>query len=368
MCSSGREAGGPDGTPGRDDGGTKRSADGDGRDLCDEQRHKSFAEVGRDDDFPVARHLNSPAPKNGLRPPADEAQEASSLITSAARGGARPDDSDGSAGADGLCGAQEMAVDDFDEFDEDSEELLGDFDPYVFMKLLRPKGSEAVAARLPPRAAASPVLDPLRRMLGVAPSAPPAKRCTLVLDLDETLVHSQMEPRADADFVFDVELCGVTSTVYAKARPHLAEFLADVAARFEVVVFTASHRAYAETLLDRVDPGRNHIDHRLFRDACATVDGLYLKDLDVLGRDLATVALVDNTPYVFAYQPDNAVPIESWYDDPRDRGLLELLPLLRSLEFAEDVRPLLREAFHLRDRIEAAELPPGLAAHHAATG
>ena len=33
------------------------------------------------------------------------------------------------------------------------------------------------------------------------------------------------------------------------------------------------------------------------------------------------MAIVDNTPYVFGFQPDNAIPIESWYDDPQDREL-----------------------------------------------
>jgi len=229
--------------------------------------------------------------------------------------------------------------------DDDDDDSAGDFDPYLFMKHLPPKSSacregwDAAHPRLPPREAGD------------------ARRVTLVLDLDETLVHSQMEPRAEADFVFDVQLCGVTSTVYATARPRLDAFLDYASRKFEVVIFTASHQAYAETLLDRIDPGRTRIDHRLFRDACATVDGLYLKDLDVLGRDLSRVAIVDNTPYVFGFQPDNAVPIESWYDDPADRELDELRGLLDRLAAAPDVRPVLIDAFHLRDRI--ADADPG---------
>merc|ERR1712093_633554 len=88
---------------------------------------------------------------------------------------------------------------------------------------------------------------------------------------------------------------------------------------------------------DKIDPRRTRIQHRLYRDACATVDGLYLKDLDVLGRDLSKVAIVDNTPYVFGFQPDNAIPIESWYDDPQDRELDDLQPLLDRMRNARDV-------------------------------
>lgn len=236
---------------------------------------------------------------------------------------------------------QQAAQPDVEEVDDEDDESAGDFDPYLFMKHLPPKsaacreGWDAQHPRLPPNSTRNPV--------------------TLVLDLDETLVHSQMEPRQDADFVFDVHLCGITSTVYVKARPRMAEFLDYAAERFEVVIFTASHRAYAETLLNKLDPRRTRIQHRLYRDACATVDGLYLKDLDVLGRDLSKVAIVDNTPYVFGFQPDNAIPIESWYDDPHDRELDDIRGLLDRLRTAADVRPVLVEAFGMRKQIENAD-------------
>lgn len=230
------------------------------------------------------------------------------------------------------------------EEEEDDEGSAGDFDPYLFMKHLPPKSS----ASRDGWDAGHPRLSPRSGSDGKGP-------VTLVLDLDETLVHSQMEPRRDADFVFDVQLCGVTSTVYAKSRPGLESFLDYAKARFEVVIFTASHQAYAETLLDKIDPRGDRIQHRLFRDACATVDGLYLKDLDVLGRDLKQVAIVDNTPYVFGFQPDNAVPIESWYDDPEDTELEKLKRLLDRLENAPDVRPILVDAFQLQHKIDDAD-------------
>jgi len=245
---------------------------------------------------------------------------------------------------DPVARAANVDMGDADESDDDDDDdSAGDFDPYLFMKHLPPKA-----------AAARDGWDAAHPRLGPRPAGH-AKPVTLVLDLDETLVHSQMEPRGDADFVFDVQLCGVTSTVYAKSRPRLDDFLRYAAARFEVVIFTASHHAYAETLLDKIDPDGSLIDHRLFRDACATVDGLYLKDLDVLGRDLAKVAIVDNTPYVFGFQPDNAIPIESWYDDEADDELDKLKALLDRLEHAPDVRPLLVDAFALRAKIDDAD-------------
>lgn len=83
----------------------------------------------------------------------------------------------------------------------------------------------------------------------------------------------------------------------------------------------------------------------MFRDSCLPVEGNFLKDLTVLGRDLSKAVLVDNSPHAFGYQVDNGIPIESWFDDPEDRELLKLEQFLRSLHGKEDVREMVREKF-----------------------
>jgi len=90
---------------------------------------------------------------------------------------------------------------------------------------------------------------------------------------------------------------------------------------------------------------RKYIQHRLFRESCLFVEGNYLKDLNVLGRNLSTCVLVDNSPHAFGYQVDNGIPIESWFDDVHDTELLKLEKFLNTLHGVDDVRNVVRSRF-----------------------
>lgn len=111
-------------------------------------------------------------------------------------------------------------------------------------------------------------------------------------------MHSTLEPCDDADFTFPVNFNLQEHTVYVRCRPYLRDFLERVAGLFEIIIFTASQSIYAEQLLNVLDPKRKLFRHRVFRDSCVFVEGNYLKDLSVLGRDLARVIIIDNSPQV----------------------------------------------------------------------
>lgn len=163
-------------------------------------------------------------------------------------------------------------------------------------------------------------------------------RKTLVLDLDETLVHSSLRPLQNADIVLPVELeKGDFHNVYVRKRPGVDEFLARVAMIYEVVVYTASMSKYANPLLDRLEPSGELICWRLFREACTRQPSGYVKDLSKLGRNLKKVIIIDNSPVCYSLQPDNAIPIKTWKEDASDRELLDLIPILRSLADVDDV-------------------------------
>ncbi|KAH9295701.1 hypothetical protein KI387_039289 [Taxus chinensis] len=219
---------------------------------------------------------------------------------------------------------------------------LDDFDPYLFIKSL-PDLSEVVS---PYR----PILLPKQ-----ARRRPPI---TLVLDLDETLIHSTLEHCDDADFTFQVHFDMKEHTVYVRRRPYLEVFMERVAQMFEVIVFTASQSIYAEQLLNKLDPKQKLIRQRVYRESCVLVDGNYTKDLTVLGRDLAKIFIIDNSPQAFGLQVDNGIPIESWFDDRSDSALVSLLPFLETLVRVDDVRPIIANKFNLRQKAKGIAMEP----------
>ncbi|PKA64471.1 Mitochondrial import inner membrane translocase subunit TIM50 [Apostasia shenzhenica] len=175
---------------------------------------------------------------------------------------------------------------------------------------------------------------------GLPPPLIPGRK-TLFLDLDETLVHSQVgAPPEHYDFTVHPLIDGQEITFYVLRRPEVEELLRAAAKSYEVVVFTAGLEEYASRVLDRLDPSGEMIAHRLYRDSCREVEGGKLvKDLAGLGRDLAKVVIVDDNPGSYTLQMENAIPVAPFVDDLS--GDRELQRVMRFLEFAsrfEDTR------------------------------
>lgn len=166
-------------------------------------------------------------------------------------------------------------------------------------------------------------------------------KVSLVLDLDETLVHASFERPEIYDFEITVKYNNTDTVVYVQKRPGVDQFIRAVAWEFDVFIFTASMAEYAVPVVQRILPCFP-AERILTRPYCRLIDGLLVKDLSIFQRDLSRMILVDNSEQSFYLQPANGILVTSFVGDYRDDVLLgKLLPFLRDVATEPDVRRVL---------------------------
>ncbi|KAF1940878.1 hypothetical protein EJ02DRAFT_455677 [Clathrospora elynae] len=177
---------------------------------------------------------------------------------------------------------------------------------------------------------------------------------TLIIDLDETLIHSIVNGgRFQTGHMVEVKLQGsvgaggqiigpqVPLLYYVHKRPYCDDFLKKVSKWYNLIIFTASVQEYADPVIDWLEVERKYFAGRYYRQHCTIRNGAYIKDLAQVEPDLSKVMILDNSPLSYVFHPDNAIPIEGWISDPTDTDLLHLIPLLEGLQYVTDVRALL---------------------------
>ncbi|KAI0164255.1 NLI interacting factor-like phosphatase-domain-containing protein [Hypoxylon sp. FL1284] len=174
---------------------------------------------------------------------------------------------------------------------------------------------------------------------------------TLILDLDETLIHSMskggrmgsghmVEVRLNTTYVGSggQQALGPQHPIlyYVHKRPHCDEFLRKVCKWFNLVVFTASVQEYADPVIDWLESERKFFSGRYYRQHCTFRHGAFIKDLSSIEPDLSKVMILDNSPLSYMFHQDNAIPIQGWISDPTDNDLLHLVPLFEGLQYVSD--------------------------------
>ncbi|WWD22651.1 hypothetical protein CI109_107144 [Kwoniella shandongensis] len=162
------------------------------------------------------------------------------------------------------------------------------------------------------------------------PLPPPHQRpYTLVIDLEGLLVHSSWDR---------------TNGWKTAKRPGVDYFLGYLSQFYEIVLFTSQPLYTAAPVAEKLDPYQAYLPYRLFRESTRYVKGKVVKDLSYLNRDLSKVILLDTNPEHSALQPENAITIKPWEGQPRDKGLVEMIPFLESIGIFNpaDVRPILK--------------------------
>ncbi|KAK3681422.1 HAD-like domain-containing protein [Podospora appendiculata] len=179
---------------------------------------------------------------------------------------------------------------------------------------------------------------------------------TLILDLDETLIHSMSKGgRMSTGHMVEVRLnttyvgVGGQASIgpqhpilyYVHKRPHCDEFLRRISKWFNLVIFTASVQEYADPVIDFLESDRKYFSARYYRQHCTFRHGAFIKDLSSVEPDLSKVMILDNSPLSYMFHQDNAIPIQGWISDPTDGDLMYLIPFLEGLQYVSDVRALL---------------------------
>lgn len=146
----------------------------------------------------------------------------------------------------------------------------------------------------------------------------------MVLDLDETLVHYNPDDKEDIKF-----------------RPFLDNFLNEMRKYYELVIFTAAVKDYADIVIDHLESDKKLFSKRFYR--CSVrlnSKGESIKDLTIINEDLSKTIIIDNTPENFLKQKANGIFIKSWYGDKDDNCLMDLIPILKSIveNEVQDVR------------------------------
>ena len=200
----------------------------------------------------------------------------------------------------------------------------------------------------------------LRFSSSVSKSKDRTEKLSVVLDLDETLVHSrfvnkddgsirQRERRKTATVATNEFILNIgDETIRVNRRPGLKKFLAEASELFNLYIFTAAIEDYARPVIDYLDPKKNIFSGRFYRGSCFQMPNrTYAKDLFHVCDDLKRVVLVDNNCNSFALQKSNGIPISSFYDDASDIALIKLMKFLKYLTKVQDVRPRLKSLFNV---------------------
>jgi Dullard-like phosphatase family protein len=163
----------------------------------------------------------------------------------------------------------------------------------------------------------------------------------LFLDLDETLIHSDINCKYDkTDAIITLPLDDGASSFGIMIRPYVNEFLQYTSETFNVVLFTAGIKSYADSIVDYLDPEKKYFSLRLYRDSCIQFNNFYIKDLSIIpGFTEKDVIILDNCIFSFAVNLRNAILISSYYSDVNDRELLNVTDYLDDkLVNTDDVR------------------------------
>ena len=196
---------------------------------------------------------------------------------------------------------------------------------------------------------------------------------TLILDLDETLIHyfySKVPIKDESHYGYfssDDEYGQFNNYLISNEnereridennndslkigmfllRPYTKKFLQELNEYYEIAIFTTGTKEYCDRVLQLLDLNNDLIKYRLYKHHIALKDAnISVKDLSLLGRDLSKTIIVDNLDGNFRLQPNNGLPIITWKGDINDYSLKYLATILKNIVINKvpDVRKIIKK-------------------------
>ena len=173
------------------------------------------------------------------------------------------------------------------------------------------------------------------------PFLPPIKNnenfiLTIVLDLDRTLIYSELEESEEEE-----EECDEEEEEKNKQnpdneniilRPGLYQFLENLMnLKCELIIFTSSSKQRADIIIDKIEKNKKYFNQRLYREHCSLMGAAYVKDISKLGRDLSKTIIIDNDLGCFYLQQENGILIKTFSGKQTDKYLMNLYAILNKI-------------------------------------
>ena len=147
------------------------------------------------------------------------------------------------------------------------------------------------------------------------------KKYTLVLDLEETLVH-------------------INQLGECILRPGLYKFLKDIKPYYELVSFSNESKYSSEPIIDIIEEKKKYFDYNLYREHLTFIGKEFIKDLSKLGRDIKKVIVVDNIANNYKLNPENGIQILPFFGENNDDNVLEELKKILILFYKDKLEDL----------------------------
>ena len=153
------------------------------------------------------------------------------------------------------------------------------------------------------------------------------KKYSLVLDLEETLLHFNLNINNNNEGIVDI-------------RPGTIKFLDDISEYYELIVFNEGEQKYTDLLIDSIEENKIYFEHRFYREHIIIDNNDIVKDLNRIGRALDKTLIIDNMAQNYKFQKNNGILIKSFRGDNRNDTILNDLTniLIKIAKDGGDIR------------------------------